>query len=466
MKIASILRQAASPRLFDQGTGPDGLAQPRRFWAMLAVIAAVAMATLDIAIANMALPIISRDLNVSAAHSVWVTLSYQLVMVATILPFAALGEIAGHSRVYLFGIALFTAASLACALAPSLSSLCIARGVQGLGASALVSVNTALVRYIYPARYLGRGVGLTALVVAVCFALGPSLAAAVMAVTKSWGWLFAINVPFGLAALGLAFIALPDTPRRPERMEYKAVLLNAGTFGLLSLALGEATHQAGWIEVALELTGALLLLWALVEHQKNKASPVFPIDLFRIRAFALSAGTAFCAFAAQGLAFVSLPFLLQVELGRSVVETGLLLTPWPVTVAVMGIVAGRLSDRYAAGILGSAGLILLAAGLAAIVTLPQDAGASAIAWRLALCGLGFGLFQSPNMRALMMSAPPIRAGGASGMVAMARLSGQATGAALAALSLGMDGAGGPALAGALAATFALAGAVASVLRLT
>src|SRR5215470_8437670 len=104
MTIAPSLRQAASPSLLGQDTGPDGLAQPRRFWAMLAVLAAVAMATLDIAIANMALPIISRDLNVSAGLSVWVILSYQLVMVATILPFAALGEIAGHSRVYLFGI--------------------------------------------------------------------------------------------------------------------------------------------------------------------------------------------------------------------------------------------------------------------------------------------------------------------------------------------------------------------------
>jgi MFS transporter, DHA2 family, multidrug resistance protein len=465
MTIASALRQAASPRLPDYGAEPDGLAQPRRFWAMSALIAAVAMATLDIAIANMALPIISRDLNVSAAQSVWVILSYQLVMVSTILPFAALGELAGHSRVYLFGIALFTGASLACALAPSLSSLCIARGVQGLGASALVSVNTALVRYIYPARHLGRGVGLTALVVAVCFALGPSLAAAIMAVTKSWGWLFAINAPIGLAALALAFTALPDTPRRSQALEYKAVLLNAGTFGLLSLALGEATHQAGRAEVVTELAGALLLLWGLIRYQKDKPTPIFPIDLFRIRAFALSAGTAFCAFAAQGLAFVSLPFLLQTGFGRSIVETGLLLTPWPVTVAIMGIVAGRLSDRYPAGILGSAGLVLLAGGLAAIMSLPENAGASAIVWRLALCGLGFGLFQSPNMRALMTSAPPDRSGGASGIVAMARLSGQATGAALAALALGMGGTGGPALTSALAAVFAVAGAVASVLRL-
>src|SRR5271165_2390047 len=201
MTIASPLRQTASPRLPYQTGETDGLPQPRRFWAMAAVIATVAMATLDVAIANMALPIISRDLSVSASQSVWVILAYQLAMVATILPFAALGETVGHSRVYVAGIAVFTASSLACALAPSLIGLCIARGLQGLGASALMSMNTALVRYIYPSRQLGRGVGLVALVVAVGFALGPTVAAAIMATTNSWGWLFAINVPFGLIAL-------------------------------------------------------------------------------------------------------------------------------------------------------------------------------------------------------------------------------------------------------------------------
>jgi DHA2 family multidrug resistance protein-like MFS transporter len=458
---------SASPQAFavDTDNTPDGLAQPRRFWAMLAVIVTVAMATLDLAIANMALPAISSDLGVSPAHSVWVIVSYQIAVVATILPFAALGEVAGHSRVYMFGIALFTAASLACAVAPSLGSLCLARAVQGVGASALMSVNAALVRYIYPTRYLGRGIGLMALVVAVCFTLGPTVAAAILAITKSWGWLFAVNVPFGLAALVLAFSTLPDTPRRVEPLEYKAVFLNAGAFGLLSLALGEATHHANSFEVIAELAGAVVLLVGLIYYQKDKPSPIFPTDLFRIRAFALSALTAFCAFAAQGLAFVSLPFLLQVQLGRSVVETGLLLTPWPVTVAVMGIVAGRLSDRYHAGILGSLGLALLTAGFLAIINLPQDADNAAIIWRLALCGLGFGWFQSPNMRAMLTSAPPSRSGGASGIVAMARLSGQATGAALVALALGLNGTEGTILAAELGALFAAAGAVASVLRL-
>ena len=443
----------------------DGLPQPRRFWAMLTILVAVAMATLDTAIANMALPTISADLKVSAAAAVWVITCYQLVMVATLLPFATLGEIWGHRTVYLFGIAVFTAASLLCALSPTLLSLCIARAIQGIGASAIMSVNTALVRSIYPARYLGRGTGLTALVVAVSFALGPTVAAAILEVAPSWVWLFAINVPFGFAALALAIPALPATEKLARSFDYTGAVLNAGAFGFLILALGEGTHHAAIAEILGEIGIAGLLGFVLLRYQNGKASPVFPTDLFRIRNFALSALTAFCAFAAQGLAFVSLPFLLQVNLHLSNAQTGLLLTPWPFTVAIMGLVAGRLADRHPAGILGTIGLAILAAGLLATAALPPEGGSFSIIWRLAVCGLGFGFFQAPNMRALMISAPPARSGGASGIVAMARLSGQATGAALAALGFGLYGTQGPFVALAIGALFAATGAIASVLRL-
>lgn len=453
-----------SPNIPNNMIADAGLPQPRRFWAMLTVLVAVAMATLDTAIANMALPTISADLNVSAAAAVWVITSYQLVMVATLLPFATLGEIWGHRTVYIVGIAIFTLASLLCALSSSLLSLCIARAFQGIGASAIMSVNTALVRTIYPARFLGRGTGLTALVVAVSFALGPTVAAAILEVAPSWVWLFAINVPFGLAALALAVPALPPNERRAGRFDFTGAFLNAGVFGLLILALGEGTHHASPAEIFGEIAVAAALGFVLLRYQSGKDSPVFPTDLFRIRNFALSALTAFCAFAAQGLAFVSLPFLLQVNLHLSNSQTGLLLTPWPFTVAIMGIVAGRLSDRHPAGILGAIGLAILASGLLLTAALPSDGAGFPIIWRLAVCGLGFGFFQAPNMRALMLSAPAERSGGASGIVAMARLSGQATGAALAALGFGVYGAEGPFVALAIGAFFAAAGAVASVLR--
>jgi DHA2 family multidrug resistance protein-like MFS transporter len=192
---------------------------------------------------------------------------------------------------------------------------------------------------------------------------------------------------------------------------------------------------------------------------------MLPIDLFRRPLFALSAATAICSFAVQGLAFVSLPFYFEDVLGRSQVETGFFMTPWPLVVGVMAPIAGRLSDRYAAGFLGGLGLAILGFGMALLAMLPANPHVADIVWRMAVCGCGFGFFQTPNMKALMSSAPASRSGSASGMVATARLIGQTTGAALAALCFGLAGHKGATVALVLGAGFAAVGCVMSFLRL-
>jgi DHA2 family multidrug resistance protein-like MFS transporter len=175
--------------------------------------------------------------------------------------------------------------------------------------------------------------------------------------------------------------------------------------------------------------------------------------------------TAVCSFAAQGLAFVSLPFYFETMLGRTQVETGFLMTPWSVLVALMAPIAGRLSDRYPPGLLGGIGLAIMCGGMISLAMLPSDPHALEICIRMAVCGAGFGFFQSPNLKAFMASAPRERASGASGVVATARLLGQATGAALVALCFGIAGKHGPGLALSLGAAFAGAASIASGLRL-
>jgi DHA2 family multidrug resistance protein-like MFS transporter len=192
---------------------------------------------------------------------------------------------------------------------------------------------------------------------------------------------------------------------------------------------------------------------------------MLPIDLFRRAVFALSAATAVCSFAVQGLAFVSLPFYFEDILHRSQVETGFFLTPWPLVVAIMAPIGGRLSDRFPAGLLGGIGLVLLGIGMALLALLPADPSIANIVWRMMICGIGFGFFQTPNMKAIMSSAPPHRSGSASGIVATARLTGQTTGAALAALCFTLAGREGATLALALGAGFAALGSVMSFLRL-
>jgi DHA2 family multidrug resistance protein-like MFS transporter len=442
----------------------DGLPADRRRWAVAAIFTALAMASLDTAIANIALPAIAAHLHVGPAEVIWVVNVYQIALVATLLPLGALGEIVGHQRIYLGGLLLFTLASLACACAWSLESLLVARALQGLGASGIMSVNTALVRYVYPERMLGRGYGHNALVVATAFTLGPTIASAILAV-GTWPWLFAINIPFGLIAIVIGLKTLPHTPRARHAFDFLAALLTAGCLGLFVLGIGSAAHKASPALVVAELVAALVLGWLLMRRQTDHPAPMLPIDLFARPVFALSAATAVCSFAVQGLAFVSLPFYFEDILLRTQVETGFFMTPWPLVVAIMAPIAGRLSDRYPAGILGGLGLAILGTGMVLLATLPTSPNVADIVWRMAVCGCGFGFFQTPNMKALMSSAPPGRSGSASGIVATARLTGQTSGAALAALCFGLAGREGATVALALGAVFAAAGCVISFLRL-
>ncbi|KQV41172.1 multidrug MFS transporter [Massilia sp. Root335] len=442
----------------------DGLPPARRRWAMTALMTGVSMASLDTAIANTALPELARQLHAGAAASVWIVNIYQLAMVATLLPFAALGERIGYRRVATSGLALFTLASLFCALATNLPLLVAARLLQGLGASALMGVTTAMMRAIYPARQQGQGFGLNALVVAVAFAVGPTVASMILAFA-SWPWLFAINVPIGAAAFLLARRVLPDNARAAHDFDAGAALCNAGAFGLLILLLGDAAHGAAPVRLALEAAGTFTCFALLLRRQRGHAAPILPTDLLARPLFALSALTAVCTFAVQSLAFVALPFHFEQVLGRSPVETGFLLTPWPVLVGIMGPISGRLSDRYPSGLMAGIGLLVLCAGMLALLWMPDAPSTFSIAWRMAVCGAGFGLFQAPNMKAIMGSAPRERAGGASGIVATARLTGQASGAALVAGCLVLSEHHGTSYALAAAAAIALLGAAISFARL-
>ncbi len=442
----------------------DGLPIPRRYWAALAVALAVIMAVLDGAIANVALPSIAVDLHATPASSIWIVNAYQLAITVSLLPLASLGEILGYARIYRIGLLLFTAASLCCALSDSLLTLTAARIVQGFGAAGIMSINSALIRFIYPRSLLGRGIGINAMVVALSAALGPTVAAGILSVAP-WPWLFAINVPIGLLALAAGIWSLPDSPRATHRFDWASALLSAATFALLITAVDGAGHGLGIPAVAGIALLTALCGTMLVRRQLGRPAPLLPLDLLRIPIFGLSIGASTAAFTAQMLAFVSLPFFIQGTLHRSAVQTGLLLTAWPVALAVLAPISGRLSDRYPAGLLGGLGLLVLATGLVLLVRLPAEPTDLALLWRLALCGVGFGLFQTPNNRAMLQSAPRARSGGAGGMLSTARLLGQTLGAALVAMILSLTPERGTMVSLAIAAGFALLAASVSLLRL-
>lgn len=441
-----------------------GLPPHARCWAMAALCIAACLATLDVAITNTALPTIASQFAATPADAVWVVTGYQLAMVGALLPLGALGERIGQRTVFVAGVAVFTAASLACALARSLDLLVGARALQGLGAAAVMSANTALVRHIYPETSLGRGLGINALVVALGLAAGPVLASAILSVA-TWHWLFLVNVPVGLLAMLMAWWMLPRAAGTAARFDGVAAMLCFALFALLVHGLGEIGHRGAWGLVAGEAALALLCARRLVRRQRGHPSPVLPLDLLRIPRLGLSTTVAVCAFATQGLALVALPFHFMSDLGRSQVELGWLILPWPLLGATMAPIAGKLSDRCPAGLLGGLGLSCLATGIALLALLPAAATTAVVVGCMALCGFGFGLFLSPNQRAIMASAPAQRSGAASGILNTARLLGQALGAAIVALFLTLSGTAGARTALWVGCLLAVAGALASVARL-
>ncbi len=348
----------------------NGLDMPRRLWAIMAVAFGVSASVISGAIVNVALPTFSAEMSVSSADSVWAINSYQLAIVMTLLIFSNLGDIVGYRRIYISGLVLFTLASLGCALAGSFTMLILCRIVEGVGAAAVTSINTTIIRIIYPRDRLARGLGINATIVAVSSVAGPSLAAAILSVA-SWHWLFAVNIPIGIVAFVFSYRFLPKNPVRVvgRRLDWRDCVLNALTFGLLIFSIEAFSHDVAMPVVSATLVATAVVGFVYVRRQLGKESPLLPFDLLRIPIFSLSILTSICSFTAQMLAMVSLPFILQHSLGYTPVDTGLLLMAWPMVIVVVAPLAGRLVERIHAGVLGLTGLAVMTAGLVALGTM-------------------------------------------------------------------------------------------------
>ena len=419
-----------------QSALPDGLPAPARSRAMLVIILGLTVAVLDGSVVNLALPGIAREMNASAAHAIWVVNAYQMATLVMLLPLASLGERLGYRRVYLLGLGLFALASVGAMLANSLGTLIAARAVQGLGAAGIMSVNAALVRLIYPRAQLGRGMAINSMVVAISSVAGPTVAAMVLSVA-SWPWLFALNLPLGAFTVWLGRRALPHNPVAAPggRHSWLDVALNGLMFALIFLGAERLSVRGHGAGTASPLAWGLLAAGVLVgvvywRRQQRLAVPLLPVDLLRIPVFALSMGASVGAFCAQMLAYLALPFLLLEGFGRTPLQAGLLLTAWPLAIVVVAPLAGRLIGRYPDGLLGGIGMAVFACGLALLASLPAAPSDWNLVWRLAVCGAGFALFQSPNNHTIVTTAPLQRSGAASGMLGTARLTGQTTGAVI------------------------------------
>ena len=425
----------------------DGLPGPQRRWAMISYLVGLAMSVLDGNIANTALPSIATQLHASPAASIWVVNAFLLTVGICVVPLSSLVDIIGYKRVYQGGLVIFTLASAGCSLPHSLNTLVLARVIQGMGAACIWSVSAAVMRYTYPRALLGRGIGLGGFVVFTSAAAGPSVASAILAIT-TWHWLFAINIPFGLLALSMSERCLAPAEGSRHRWDFWSAVLNGIAVTLLITGIdGIGNGKARAILVA-ELIGAAIAGTALVKRQSHLSVPMLAIDLFKRPIFALSSSASLCAFMAQGLAVVVLPFYFIDVMGFSQVMAGLLLSPWPIAAGIMSHISGRMADRVPIRVLGTIGMAGMTSGLVLLGLVGAHPTVFQIVWRAALGGAGFGFFGAPNNRAMVASAPKERSGGAGGISTMSRLLGQSIGVSVVAVIFGLSANGGVTLHGA------------------
>lgn len=443
----------------------DGLPTPRRYVAILAVAFGTALAVIDGSIVTVALPTLARDLGVDSSAAVLVVTVYQLVLVMALLPFSALGNRIGLRRLYQLGQIVFLISTIMCFFARSLPFLLVVRAIQALGAAAALSVSSALIRAIYPARQLGRGLGISNVVVQSAGAIAPTLGGLVLS-AASWPWIFAAAAPLAVLSLLLGQRSLPEHEPEPHHEPYDVLgaVLCAMTFGLIISGLESGVlGDSPVISAAIVATGAGIAVLFVRRELKSKL-PILPVDLLAQPVLALSTLGGLLAFIGSMTLILSLPFRLQQQFGFSPGQVGAVITPWPLGMMIFAPLAGLLSDRFPAGLLGGIGMTIATAALLSLAFVPAHVTPMDLMWRMGLSGVGFGMFLAPNARLIVHSAPHARAASAGGLISTTRLTGQTLGATLLAalLSLGVGNGRVPAL---VAAGLAALAGICSMARL-
>ena len=441
----------------------DGLPTPRRYLAILAVSFGTALAVIDGSIVTVALPTLARDLGVDSSAAVLVVTVYQLVLVMAVLPFSALGSRIGLRRLYQIGQLIFLVSTVLCFFARSLPFLLVVRAIQALGGGAALSVSSALIRGIYPAKQLGRGLAISNVVVSSGGAIAPTLGGLVLS-AASWPWIFAAAAPLAIVSLLLGQRSLPEPDPHEEPYDVLGAVLCAMTFGLIISGLESGVHGNSPVISAVIVAAGTAVAVVFVRRELKSKMPILPVDLLTQPVLALSSMGALLAFIGSMTLILSMPFRLQQQFGFSPGEVGAVITPWPLAIMIFAPLAGILSDRFPASALGAIGMTLSTAGLLLLAYLPVHVTPFDLMWRMALSGLGFGLFLAPNARLIVHTAPRARAASAGGLLSTIRLTGQTLGATLLAtlLSLGVGSTRVPAL---VAAGLAFGAGLCSVARL-
>jgi EmrB/QacA subfamily drug resistance transporter len=404
---------------------------PTQRWILsLAALAAFTTA-LDTLVVSTALSTIRIDLGASVEQLEWTVNAYNLPFAVLLMTAAALGDRLGRRRVFAAGVALFTLASAACALAPGIGALIAARAVQGAGAAAVTTLALTLVSAAFPPARRGSALGVFFALNGLAVAGGPLVGGAVT-VGIAWQWIFWLNVPVGVALVPLILARVPESRGPEAALDLRGLaLVTAGVFAVV-WALVRA-NTAGWdsAETVLGLGGGALLLAAFVAWERRVPAPMVPPSFFRSRAFSAGNAAIGCAVGALFCAVFFVSQFLQVVLGSGPLEAGLRILPWTATLFFVAPVAGRLVDRFGERPFLVAGPLLQAAGLGWLALL-ADGGVAygELAGPLVVAGVGISMTFPAAQNSVVGAVPPEAIGKASGVNSTMRELGGVLGIAL------------------------------------
>ncbi|GLW06412.1 MFS transporter [Microtetraspora sp. NBRC 13810] len=409
----------------------------RRRWRALAVcLVAAFMTLLDVSIVNVALPSIRAGLDASPDALQWILSGYALTFGLALVPAGRMGDARGRRGVFMTGLALFTLASAAAGLAPTVTWLVVARLVQGAAGGLLNPQIAGVIQVLFRGAERGRAFGALGATVGIATAAGPLIGGALIALAgaqEGWRWVFYVNLPVGLVALPLAWRLLPppDETRGRERLDPVGILLLGAGVVLLLLPLVQEQQWHGAAKWLLVPAG-LAVLWIFVRWERRHEQPVIDLRLYRLRSYALGALIALLYFAGFSGIFFSFTLYLQNGLRYTPLLAGLSITPFAVGSAIAAFVGGRIVARFGRPLV-VAGLVCVAAGLIATLVavrlVPDEHVALATAAPLLLAGLGSGLVISPNQTLTLSEVPPEGGGSAAGVLQTGQRIGTAVGVA-------------------------------------
>lgn len=404
-------------------------------WIVLSLAAtATFMTTLDSSIVNIGLPSIAHTFHTGISGTIeWIIIGYLVVIAAVLLTFGRLADMMGRKPIFLTGLAVFTLGSALSGLAPSLLLLILARLFQGIGGALIFSVNVAMITSTFSSHERGLALGLNMVIVSLGVAAGPTIGG-VITQYLSWRWIFYVNVPICLVLLLASwFVYKEQHPQREQQEHFDLIGAIMLAIGLAALTLGLSFGQEwGWLSAGTlaAFTISLVMLGVDVYVEAHIEHPILNLGLVTSRVFAFSnISFMLCMMALFAPGFL-LPFYFEELRGYSIIQTGLLMTPLPLLLAVVAPLSGTLADRLGSRWLSPVGLAIACFGLFLVSLLNAQSAPLDIIWRLAVIGVGQGLFQSPNTRTMMGAAPSNAQGEASGLLATGRVIGQSMSVAL------------------------------------